>query len=568
MDFRPLPIGIDNFKKIIDGNYYFIDKTWLIKELLDKKGAVTLFTRPRRFGKTLNMSMIQYFLEDAGSDEMNAENRKLFHGLRIMDAGDTYIQHMGKYPVISLSLKSAKQPTYSSAYYKLCEELWREYDRHAYVLNHLTGSKREQYQAILDRKASEDVYSGSLKFLCEVLHDYHKKSAVILIDEYDVPLENAYYCGFYDEMVGFVRSLFESALKTNASMEFSVITGCLRISRESIFTGLNNLNMISILSSRFDEYFGFRPNEVTTLLSYYHLEEYADTVKRWYDGYMFGEANVYNPWSVINYVSEAISGSQAFPRPYWSNTSSNSIVRDLIERADASVKEEVEKLIAGGTIEKPVHEDITYDSIYDSDDNLWNFLFFTGYLKLVSQRMSGRDLMVTMAIPNEEVAYIYDNTIKNWFRDEIKTQDLTVMYQAMLTGNSDSFQKELSILLQKSISYLDSREAFYHGFLLGVLGNMREYLVKSNRESGNGRLDIVVRNLDVSQPPVILELKVSDTFKDMDSACDKALKQIEDMGYDSWLPDEGYSGVWEYGIAFFRKQCRVKTIFKSFNFLG
>ena len=419
MDFRPLPIGIDNFKKIIDGNYYFIDKTWLIKELLDKKSAVTLFTRPRRFGKTLNMSMIQYFLEDTGNAERNAENRKLFYGLKIMDAGESYVTHMGKYPVINLSLKSAKQPSYSSAYYKICEELWREYDRHAYVLDSLTGSKREQFQAVLDRKASEDVYSGALKFLCEVLHGYHKKTTVILIDEYDVPLENAYYCGFYDKMVGFIRSLFESALKTNASMEFAVITGCLRISRESIFTGLNNLNMISILSSRFDEYFGFCPDEVTSLLSYYRLEENMDIVKRWYDGYMFGEANVYNPWSVINYVSEAISGSQAFPRPYWSNTSSNSIVRDLIEHADASAKEEVERLIAGKAIEKPVHEDITYDSIYDSDDNLWNFLFFTGYLKLVSQRMNGRDLMVTMAIPNEEVAYIYENKKKNWFRDEI-----------------------------------------------------------------------------------------------------------------------------------------------------
>ncbi len=564
MDFRPLPIGIDNFKKIIDGKYYFIDKTWLIKELLDKKSAVTLFTRPRRFGKTLNMSMIQYFLEDTGNAERNAENKKMFYGLKIMDAGESCAAHMGKYPVISLSLKSAKQPSYSSAYYKICEELWREYDRHCYVLDYLTGSKREQFQAVLDRKASADVYSGALKFLCEVLHDYHKTSVVILIDEYDVPLENAYYCGFYDEMAGFIRSLFESALKTNVSMEFAVITECLRISRESIFTGLNNLNMISILSSRFDEYFGFRPDEVSSLLSYYRLEKYTDIVKRWYDGYMFGEANVYNPWSVINYVSEAASGSQVFPRPYWSNTSSNSIVRDLIDHADASAKEEVEKLIAGKTIEKPVHEDITYDSIYDSNDNLWNFLFFTGYLKLVSQRMEGRDLMVTMAIPNEEVAYIYDNTIKNWFHDEIKTKDLTVMYQAMLTGNPDVFQKELSVLLQSSISFLDSREAFYHGFLLGVLGNMREYLVKSNRESGNGRLDIIVRSLDVSHLPVILELKVSETFKDMDNACDEALKQIKNMKYDAWLPEEGYSGVWNYGIAFFRKQCRIKASFKKF----
>ena len=565
MILRPLPVGIDDFKKVISEKYYYVDKTLMIKELLDKQGAVSLFTRPRRFGKSLNMSMLQYYFENTGDASLNNENKKLFSNLNIGSEDEAYATHMCRYPVISLSLKSAKQMEYETAIYCIKEELSREFKRHQTILNELSIEEDiRRYKDIMNHKGSSGDIATSLRFLSECLHQTLQEKVIILIDEYDVPLENAYYNGFYEKMVDFIRSLFESALKSNSHLQFAVITGCLRISRESIFTGLNNLNIMSILSNQYDEYFGFQPQEVEELLKTYQLETHLETVTKWYDGYKFGETNVYNPWSVINYVMEAVSGDAAFPRPYWSNTSSNSIVRDLVERANASAKLELETLLSGGTLEKTVHEDITYETVYDSPDNLWNFLFFTGYLKQVSARMDGRNLMITLAIPNEEVASIYDNTIRNWFRDEIKTTNLSVLYQAMLEGDSEKFQKELAHYLQKSISYMDNREAFYHGFLLGILGNMEEYLVQSNREAGNGRLDIVVRHPDVMQTPIVIELKVSNTFKELEAFCDKALKQIEERKYDEWLPEEGYQEVLHCGISFFKKQCCVKMIRKSF----
>jgi len=557
--YASLPVGIDDFGKLIRGNYYYADKTWMIKELLDKKNEVNLFTRPRRFGKTLNMSMLRCFFEDTGDRERTRQNVNLFQGLAILRAKELCAEHMGKYPVISLSLKSAKQPTFRSALFKLREEIWREFERHAYVLERLSGVRRAQFQLFLEQKATEDMDSGALRFLSEVLQEYHGRPAVILIDEYDVPLENAFFSGFYEEMAGFIRSLFESALKTNEGLNFAVVTGCLRISRESIFTGLNNLNVISIMSGQYSECFGFSQAEVDRLLAEYDLCQEANVIKKWYDGYLFGQTNVYNPWSMINYVQEACFGGIRYPRPYWSNTSSNSIVQELVRRADASVKTELEGLLEGGTLVKPIHEDITYDTVFRSEENLWNFLFFTGYLKQVSNWMNGRQLMVELAIPNEEVAYIYDNTIRNWFQDEIRALDLSRMYQALMEGEADAFQRQLAALLQKSISYMDSREAFYHGFLLGVLGNMRDYIVKSNREKGHGRLDILVRSPDVEKAPVILELKVAETFQEMEEACEKALTQIRERQYESELSEEGYTGVWNYGIAFFRKQCRVKA---------
>lgn len=563
MVLRPLPIGIDDFKKIISENYYYVDKTLMIKELLDKQGAVSLFTRPRRFGKTLNMSMLQYYFENTGDPIKNKENANLFAELDIGSVGEAYSKHMCHYPVISLSLKSAKQMDYETALYCIREEISREFKRHQAVLSELNIEEDvRRYRDLMNQKGSSGDIATSLRFLSECLHQAFHEKAIILIDEYDVPLENAYYNHFYEKMVGFIRSLFESALKTNPHLQFAVITGCLRISKESIFTGLNNLNIMSILSNQYDEYFGFRPQEVEDLLKAYRLEDHLELVTKWYDGYRFGQTNVYNPWSVINYVMEALSGNTAFPRPYWSNTSSNSIVRDLVERANASAKVELEILMSGGTIEKTVHEDITYDTVYDSPDNLWNFLFFTGYLKQISTRMDGRNLMITMAIPNEEVASIYDNTISNWFRDDIKSKNLSQLYQAMLRGDADMFQKELAYYLQRSISYMDSKESFYHGFMLGVLGNLEDYLIQSNREAGNGRLDIVVRHPDVMRAPVILELKISDTYKELELSCNKALEQIKEKKYDEWLPEEGYREVIHCGIAFFKKQCRVKMVHK------
>jgi len=560
MTLKPLPVGVDDYKDLITNNYYYVDKTLFIKDLLDLRGKVNLFTRPRRFGKTLGISMVRYFFENTGNADSNAESRALFAGMKIMGQGERYTQEMSQYPVISLSLKSSKQPDWELAYGCLIEEISREYLRHSYIFDSLkTQEQRRRYDDIMNQRGGRRDYITSVRFLADCLYQYWNHKVIILIDEYDVPLENSYFAGFYKEMIDFIRSIFESALKTNPSLEFAVITGCLRITKESIFTGLNNLEMISILNRSYGEYFGFLQTEIDEMLCYYGLEGQRKLIKEWYNGYLFGNSQVHNPWSVMNYVKALTVAPDELPAPYWANTSSNSIIKSLVEKADISVKNELEDLLAGGTIEKPVHEDITYDSVYDSEDNLWNFLFFTGYLKQITRRMENVTQYITMMIPNHEVEYIYRNTITSWFREEIKERDLTTMYKAMQAGDAAVFQQELSKLLLLCISYMDTKEAFYHGFLIGVLGNMRDYLVKSNREGGNGRSDIVVRSLDVSCPPMVLELKVSETHRGMEEACDRALAQTREKGYDSWLPEEGYTEVWNYGISFYRKQCRIKA---------
>lgn len=565
MGQKLLPIGIDHFEKMIHGNFYYVDKTMFIKELLDRRGKVNLFTRPRRFGKTLNMSMLQHFFERLPDDAVNKRNQALFAGLKIMEQGKDYTDWMASRPVINMSLKSGKQPTFEMAWENMIDEIRKEYNRHDAVkaCGKLLENEIQKFSDIQNGTASRAQYSKSLEFLSSCLMKCYEKKVIILIDEYDVPLENAWFENFYREMVDFLRSLFESALKTNSALEFAVITGCLRITKESIFTGLNNLEMISILNPSYGEFFGFDQEEIDKMLTYYGLMNHRDLIREWYNGYLFGSTQVYNPWSVTNYVKTLTAAPDEPPAPYWANTSSNSIVKNLVEKADISVKKELEDLLAGGTIEKPIHEDITYDTVYDSEDNLWNFLFFTGYLKQVSRRLEQVTQLVTMAVPNLEIEYIYKNTIVSWFRDEIKTRDLTLMYQAMQDGKADVFQRELSKLLFLSISYMDTKESFYHGFLLGVLGNMTECLVTSNRESGKGRYDILVRSLDVSRPPVILELKVSDTYQSLEAACDKALDQIKEKEYASWLPAEGYTGVWNYGIAFYRKQCKIKAEYQE-----
>lgn len=557
---KPLPIGIDDFGKLISSGFYYVDKSMLVKELLDRRGEVNLFTRPRRFGKTLNMSMLKCFFEDTMEPAANEKNKGLFSGLKIMNQGDTYLDWMTSRCVINLSFKSGKQPNWKLAYGCLVEEISKEFVRHSIIRDTLKiEEQRRRFDDIMNLRGSWQDYVTSIRFLSDCLYQYTGQKVIILIDEYDVPLENAYFAGFYNEMAGFIRSIFESALKTNPGLEFAVITGCLRITKESIFTGLNNLEMISILNHSYGEFFGFVQEEIDEMLQYYGLMAQRGRIQEWYNGYLFGNVQVYNPWSVANYVKALTAAADELPAPYWANTSSNSIVRTLVEKSGVSVKKELEDLLAGGTIEKPVHEDITYDNVYASEDNLWNFLFFTGYLKQISRRLEQVTQYVTMGIPNLEVEYIYQHTINAWFKDEIKERDLTVLYQAIQEGNGETFQKELSRLLQSSISYMDNKEAFYHGFLLGILGNMKEYLVQSNREGGNGRYDIVIRSLDVSHPAMVLELKVTDTYKGLESACDKALSQIKEKEYDSWLPEEGYTEVWNYGIAFFRKQCKIKA---------
>lgn len=494
MSQKAISIGIESYKEIINKPYYYVDKTLLIKDLLDNGALVSCFTRPRRFGKTLALSMLKTFFEQAIDDKGNAaDNSRYFTGMRIAEAGEQYMKHMAKYPVISLSLKSAKQPDFDIAYQCMVQDIAYEYDRHRYVLEgeQLSDADKEVYKSLMERKGDREQYATSLKFLSECLRKYHGRNTIILIDEYDVPLENAYFRGFYNEMMDFIRSLFESALKTNNSLEFAVITGCLRISRESIFTGLNNLEVISVLSDNYSEYYGFTESEVEHMLEAYGLEDKLEEIKQWYDGYLFGKTEVYNPWSVINYVKAGISNRVAFPRPYWSNTSSNSIVRELIDGADMYVKKDIEELIAGGTIEKPVHEDITYEDIHKTQDNLWNFLFFTGYLKKVNERYDERTIYLTMKIPNDEVLYIYENTIKEWFECKRKNTDLNVLYNAVLDGDCDTFAEQVNRQLSETISYYDYSESYYHGFLCGLLKGCNRYAAISNRENSNGRPDFV-----------------------------------------------------------------------------
>lgn len=561
MEHKRVAIGIENYREIINKRYYYVDKTLLVKDILTKGGKVNLFTRPRRFGKTLALSMLKTFFEqDTDIDGTVTDNSHYFDGTKISEAGADYTKHMGQYPVIFLSLKSAKQPDFDMAYESLVDEIAREYERHRYVLEDdvLLTANKDKYISIMERKAERIDYAKALKFLSDCLKSYHKKNAIILIDEYDVPLENSYFCGFYDEMITFIRSLFESALKTNDSLEFAVITGCLRISRESIFTGLNNLKINSILEQSYAEYFGFTQDEVEQMLKDYDISDKTGEVKDWYDGYLFGKTEVYNPWSVINYVETAINNKTAFPKPYWSNTSSNSIIRELIEEADSVVKQEIEGLLAGGTIEKPIHEDITYEDIHKTQDNLWNFLFFTGYLKEVSERFEEDTIYLTLTVPNREVASIYRNTILEWFDKRLKTVDLDRLHAAILGGDCEAFGENVSELLLETISFYDYAENYYHGFLCGLLKGCKNYYVESNRESGNGRPDILFKHRSVRGQAVIMELKVVKEFDRMEAGCDEALNQIEEQNYEAALYKEGYRQIRKYGICFYRKECLVK----------
>lgn len=561
--FQPLPIGVDDFEEIIVKGYYYVDKTLMIKNLLDKKGKVNLFTRPRRFGKTLNLSMLKYYFEDTGDAGKNEKNAELFSGLAIADTGKEYADEMGKYPVIMLTLKSAKQNSFGMAYAMLKDAIAQEYARHeeAVVGKLENQAVREKYMRIREQRGEDNDYFNSVAFLSDCLYQAYGKKCVILIDEYDVPLENSFFRGFYDEMAGFIRSLFESALKTNPYLEFAAITGCLRVSRESIFTGLNNLKMCSIMDESYGEHFGFTEQEVQKMLAFYKREEKLEEVRKWYDGYRFGEAEVYNPWSILNYMDAVCTNSRAFPKPYWANTSSNSIVKSLIDRiddGDGQMKEQLEHLMNGGTIEKPIHEEITYDSIFDSEDNLWNFLFFTGYMKKVSMRQEGEERLVTMTVPNMEVSYIYKNMISVWFDKKQKGFQLSPLYTAIEEGDTETMEEEISEFLRETISYFDYGESYYHGFLAGLLRQTSKYRVLSNRETGLGRADIILKTPGIRRGrAIILEIKAVKNFGDMEKGCEAALKQIEEKKYREELMQEGYENILAYGVCFFRKECLV-----------
>ena len=547
---KKIAIGVEDFKEIIDKGTYFVDKTLMIKKLIEGQTKVTLFTRPRRFGKTLNQFMIRRFFEDEITEKgEKVDNGYLFNGLKIAECGEEIMQHQQQYPVIFMTLKSAKQPTYEMAHGALTDEIYNEFMRHRYVL-----------QNLLNRRADEREVVKAFAFLSECLFKYHGKKTIILIDEYDVPLENAYFEGFYDKMIKFIRSLFESALKTNPYLERSVITGCLRISKESIFTGLNNLETDSVLHTRYGDAFGFTQEEVEAMLAYYNLKEQIEEVKKWYDGYLFNNFEIYNPWSILKYVNDRKDHVTQFPLPYWSNTSSNSIVHEMVEDADEDARRDLETLMDSGTIEKIVHEEITYADIHKSQDNLWNFLFFTGYLKKMGERTDAEgDIHLKMAIPNMEIKKIYRESITDWFEQRMKETDRSPLKHALETGDCEVAEDFINHQLADTISYYDYAENFYHGFMAGLLVNIGGYRVKSNRESGNGRPDIVMQTVQVRKGRVlILELKIADSIAEMDVACDRGLEQIEERRYAEPFITEGYPEVKKYALSFCRKECMVK----------
>lgn len=559
---KPLPIGVDNFEKMIHEGYYYVDKTLLIKELLDLKGEVNLFTRPRRFGKTLNLSMLRYFFENTGEEKENEKNRELFRGMKIMEAGEGYTGHTGKYPVINLTLKSAKQENYEAACHAIRTEIGVEFERHRKIVEQGKGKvssiEYEQYTAIAEEKADNYEIRNSLQLFCRCMYKITGAKTVILIDEYDVPLENAYFKGFYEKMAGFIRSLLEAALKTNEYLQFAVITGCLRISKESIFTGLNHLRVNSVFDNNYSEHFGFTESEVKQMMSCYHVEKRFETMKEWYDGYTFGSIEVYNPWSVINFLSDLCADIKALPRLYWVNTSSNDIIKELIAGADWETKGKIEKLLCGNTLDIQMHEEITYEDMHGKGENLWNFLYFTGYLTKVEEYFKERNIFLKTRIPNLEIAKIYENTILNWFREELEKQDFHDLYDAMEAGETGKMKDILNAQLFWTISFYDSAENFYHGFLAGILSQSNNYLVKSNRESGNGRSDIMVKSPSLRGRAFILEIKVSKCIDDLETDAERALQQIGEKRYQEELYAEGYRNINCFGIAFFRKDCEVR----------
>ena len=559
---RALPVGVDNFEDIIRNEYCYIDKTMFIKELLDLKGKVNLFTRPRRFGKTLNLSMLRYFFEDTGDGARNAENRELFRNLKIMEAGEPYTDRMGRYPVFSLTLKSAKQEDYDMAMYMIRGAVGTEFERHRAVVEGakdvLSSAEYEQYIEIAEGKAGEAAVRGALRLFCQCMYKATGKNTVVLLDEYDVPLENAYFSGFYQEMVDFVRAFFEAGLKTNDYLQLAVITGCLRISKESIFTGLNHLNIISILDKKYSEHFGFTEEEVFRLMAYYGVESRFATMKKWYDGYSFGNTQVYNPWSVIKFLYDLQADIDAFPRPYWINTSSNDIIKDMIAHADRETRGQIETLLNGGTLDVQVHEEITYEDMHEKGDSLWNFLYFTGYLTKREEYFIEPSIFLRVSIPNVEVKTIYQNTIMGWLRKRIEKQDFHDLYRAMEEKDAERMGEIMNEQLFSTISFYDSAENFYHGFLTGIMSQSENYLVKSNRESGNGRSDIMVKSPSLRGRAFVLEVKVSKSIDDLETDAEKAVKQIYDNKYMDELRTEGYRKIDCCGIAFYRKDCEVR----------
>ena len=560
-DLKRLPVGMDDFKEIRKSEFYYIDKTKLIEQVLENWSKVNLFTRPRRFGKTLNMSMLKWFFE-IGTDTT------FFDGLYISKNQELCEEYMGKYPVVLLSLKSVEGLTFEEARASLCELIAGEVRRFKFLekSDRLDDDEKNAYHDLIFIQNLKETILGtklkfSLKKISELLYKHYGQKAIILIDEYDVPLDKAFQHGYYREMVTLIRGLFGEAFKTNDFLQFAVLAGCLRISKESIFTGLNNFKVYAANDLRYDEAFGFTNEEVKRLLADYHLEEHFAEVKEWYDGYHFGNADIYCPWDVINYVDDLVFDPKARPKAYWINSSGNDLVKRFIDKADMTTRDEIEELIAGHAVKKRIRMDLTYDEVDNTIDNVWSVLFTTGYLTREGREMDG---IYRLIIPNKEVREVFVLQISEWFNrvvanDRASTEKIN---RGFLEGNVEDIQRELTHFLGESISVLDTKarneekEIFYHGILIGILKSNVSWAVRSNRESGDGYADILIKpkNPDVG---IVIELKYACSFKELDQACERALEQIRDRRYDEALREDGRSEILAYGIAFWKKRCKV-----------
>ena len=560
-NLKKLPVGFDDFKKIRENQFYYVDKTKLIEHLLANWSEVNFFTRPRRFGKTLNMSMLKSFFE-IGTD------KALFEGLYISKNQELCEEYMGKDPVVFLSLKGVEGLTFEEARAYLCELIINETRRFKFLLNseRLDNDEKNMYHELLSLQEEKDSVLAaklklSLKKISELLYKHYGQKVIFLIDEYDVPLDKAFQHGYYKKMVSLIRGVFGEVLKTNDFLMFAVLTGCLRVSKESIFTGLNNFKVYSADDIRYDEEFGFTNEDVKKILSDYNQQDHFLEVKEWYDGYHFGNADIYCPWDVINYMDDLMSNPKAKPKAYWINSSGNDLVKRFIDKADTTTKDEVEQLISGNAVEKRIRLDLTYDEIDNSVENLWSVLFTTGYLTRFGESENG---VYKLVIPNKEVREVFVLQIRDWFDrivadDQASTEKIN---RGFLEGRVEDIQQELTMFLGETISVMDTKarneekEIFYHGILIGILKNCSSWAVKSNKESGDGFADILVKpkNPDAG---IIMELKYARSFGDLDKACERALEQIKDRRYDQEFREEGRNDILAYGIAFYKKRCKV-----------
>lgn len=554
---KRLPVGVENFEQIINDNYYYVDKTKLISELLHNGGMVNLITRPRRFGKTLNMSMLEHFFSIGG-------DKNIFDGLKISKDKKLCEDYMGKYPVISVSLKGINAATYEDAFDFAVQIMKNVAGRTQFLLEsrNLSDFDKSEYKELLDSRMSKAVFCSGLKILLELLEKHYGTKVILLIDEYDVPLAKAFENGYYDQMVFLIRNLLEQSLKTNNSLKFAVMTGCMRISKESIFTGLNNFTTFTITDVDFDEYFGFTDQEVCDFLTYYECTDKYGSIKEWYDGYRFGNVEVYCPWDVVSYLRSLRTNKEAIPQNYWVNTSSNAEVKEFIRQSkSATTKREIEGLMAGKEIIKTIRPELTYKDMYHSIENIWSVLLTTGYL---TQTCALDTQMYKLKIPNLEIRDIFQTQIMEYFKESVKKDGDTLsrFCEALKNEKEKNVEKIFENYLKKTISIRDtfvrkaSKENFYHGILLGILGVKEDWGVFSNQETGEGYSDILIET-ENSEIAILIEVKYANDG-DLDQACERALKQVEERKYDEELRANGADKILKYGIACYMKRCKVK----------